>query len=174
MKLQSRGYGARNRFRVSPALITIIVVVLGVGALFATGVIDPKRLGFGSGEPDYRGTIVIPVSAGPIPRYTKLNRDHLWNARAENYAVIHLRPNQIAPEVIRSINAIIGRVLDHDKPAGYAFTEADFFPKGTRPGLVAGIPAGKRAVLVSAEKIDGLIGINAGELYDLVTSHTLD
>ena len=174
MKIQSRGYGARHRFRISPALITVIVVVLGVGVLFATGVVDPKRLGFGGGEPDYRGTVAIPVSAGPIPRYTKLTRDHLWNPRTGTFSSIHLRPNLVSPEMIRSVNVIIGRVLDHDKPAGYVFTESDFFPKGTRPGLVAGIPAGKRAVRVAADKIDGLIGLNPGDRFDLVSTLTID
>ena len=174
MRIQSRGYGARRQFRISPALVTVIVVVLAVGALFATGVIDRTRLGFGSTGADTRGMVAIPISAGPIPRYTKLTRDHLWNPRTGSIAVIYLRPNQAPPEMIRTVGGILGRVLDHDKPAGYTFTEDDFFPRGTRPGLVAGIPAGKRAMRVAAEKIDGLIGLLPGDRFDLVSTLTID
>lgn len=174
MKIQSRGYGARRRFRISPALVTVVVVLLAVGALFATGVINPALLGFGTPAPDTRGMIAIPISAGPIPRYTRLTRDHLWDPRSQSFALFYLRPNQVTPDMIRSVNAITGRVLNHDKPAGYVFTEDDFFPKGTRPGLVAGIPAGKRAMRVAADKIDGLIGLLPGDRFDLVSTLTID
>ena len=46
--------------------------------------------------------------------------------------------------VISDFSQITGRVVDHEKPPRYPFTELDFLPKGTRPGLVAVIPPGKR------------------------------
>jgi Flp pilus assembly protein CpaB len=76
--------------------------------------------------------------------------------------------------MIRTTGAIIGRVMDHDKPAGYVFTEDDFLPKGTRAGLTAGIPAGKRAMRVPADKIPGLVGLVAGDRFDLVSTIPVD
>ena len=55
-----------------------------------------------------------------------------------------------------NVSDVIGRVLEHEKTPGYVFTEADFLPKGTREGIVAGIPAGKRAIRLSADRVDGL------------------
>jgi Flp pilus assembly protein CpaB len=145
-----------------------------VGAIWATGVIDLSSLGFGQRPPDRRGMVAIPVSAAPIPAYTKMTRDHLWNPRTSSFAVLYLRPEQVPREVLQSMNQLVGRVLDHDKPAGYVFTDSDFLPAGTRPGLVAGIPAGKCAMRVEAEKINGLIGLNPGDRFDLVSTLTID
>ena len=63
---------------------------------------------------------------------------------------------------------MIGRVLKHGKPAGYVFTENDFFPKGTRPGPTAGIPPGKRAMRLKATDVPGLHGLNQGDRFDIV------
>ena len=176
MKIPSRGYGARRRlFRISPALVAAIVLLLAIGALFATGVLNRDRLGLGGVKgPDTRGMIAIPVSAGAIPKYTKLSRDHLVNPGTGTLSLLYLRPNEVSPEMIRTLDRIIGRVLDHDKPRGYIFTESDFLPPGTRPGLVAGIPPGKRAMRVLADKVAGLIGLLPGDRFDLVSTITID
>jgi hypothetical protein len=72
--------------------------------------------------------------------------------------------------MLTSVRDVTGRVLRHDKQAGYVFTESDFFPPGTRPGLTAGIPPGKRALRVEAEKIPGLVGLQVGDRFDLVAT----
>src|SRR6185295_11871445 len=89
-------------------------------------------------------------------------------------AVIYLPPRAVTSEMIVNIADVIGRVLDHDKEPGYVFTESDFLPKGTREGLVAGIPAGKRAVRISADKVDGLFGLHAGDRFDLLATMPID
>jgi hypothetical protein len=65
-------------------------------------------------------------------------------------------------------------VLDHEKGPGYVFTDADFLPSGTREGIVAGIPAGKRALRIPAERVDGLFGLHAGDRFDLVATMPID
>jgi Flp pilus assembly protein CpaB len=72
------------------------------------------------------------------------------------------------------LSDIMGRVLDHDKQPGYVFTENDFLPKGTREGIVAGIPPGKRAIRVLADKVEGLYGLRAGDRFDLVATLPID
>jgi hypothetical protein len=76
--------------------------------------------------------------------------------------------------MITNIADVIGRVLDHDKEPGYVFTEADFLPPGTREGITAGIPAGKRAVRISADKVDGLYGLHAGDRFDLLATMPIE
>ena len=68
----------------------------------------------------------------------------------------------------------MGRVLDHKKPAGYAFTEKDFLPKGTRAGMTAGIPPDKRAYRLDASRIQGLRGLRVGDHLDIVASIPLE
>jgi hypothetical protein len=52
--------------------------------------------------------------------------------------------------------------------------EEDFFPRGTRPGLVAGIPAGKRAMRVESERVFGLQGLERGDRFDLISVIALE
>lgn len=168
-----RGYGARRKsWRPGAAMVAAGVLGVAFLGLWAAGFINPLApfSKTGPAAPDTRGKIAIPVSAVPIPAYTKVVRDHLWNANTGSFALIYLRPEQVTPEVKRDMSDIIGRVMDHDKPAAYAFTEADFLPKGTRPGIVGGIPSGKRAMRVTLDKVPGLVGLLPGDRFDLVST----
>lgn len=121
-------------------------------------------------QPSRRGLVAVPVSGSAIPAYTKVTRDHLWDPKAGSIAVVWLRPEQVGREMATRLDQILGRVLDHEKPAGYVFTEDDFLPKGTRPGLVAGIPPGKRAMRIEADKLQGLVGLRRGDRFDLISA----
>ena len=149
-------------------LAAVAAVVIIVGALAALGVVDLSKLR--SSEPSTAGLIAVPTPAKMIPAYMRVRRDHLWDASRARISVIYLPPRAVTPEMLVSISDVIGRVLDHDKEPGYVFTESDFLPKGTREGIVAGIPAGKRAVRISADKVDGLYGLHAGDRFDLLAT----
>ncbi|MDZ4800023.1 MAG: hypothetical protein SGI92_17855 [Bryobacteraceae bacterium] len=176
MRPNQRGYGVRRGWwPPGPALVTGVVLLVALGALWGTGILRPETFGWGEKKaPSRAGLIPVPTSAGPIPAYTKLTRDHLWNPKVGEFAMIYLPPASVSPEMIQDLGKIVGRVMDHDKPAGYVFTEADFLPKGTRPGLVAGIPPGKRAIRVDSEKVYGLQGLQRGDRFDLVSTIALD
>jgi hypothetical protein len=175
MKTPVRGYAARRRFLgLSPALLTAITVSAALVGLWLTGIVDPTRWFRGPRTPDRRGLIAIPVAAVSIPSFTKVTRDHLWNPTTGSFALLYLRPDQVSPDMFRSLNAIIGRVTNHDKPPNYVFTEADFEPIGTRAGLVGGIPAGKRAMRIPVEKIPGLVELQPGDRFDLVATAPIE
>ena len=95
-----------------------------------------------------------------IPAYTRIRRDHLWDRRNNRLAVIYLPPQAVTKEMLVNITDVLGRVLDHAKEPGYVFTETDFLPPRHARGLVAGIPAGKRAIRISADKVEGLYGLH--------------
>jgi Flp pilus assembly protein CpaB len=148
--------------------IVVITLVAGSGALWATGLLDLSRL---RGQTrSLAGLTAVPVAARAIPAYTRINRDHFWNPQAQQLTVVYLPKNSVTPGMLIQLSDILGRVLDHEKPAGFVFTEADFLPKGTREGVVGGIPAGKRAMRVEAEKVQGLYGLRAGDRFDLVAT----
>ena len=65
---------------------------------------------------------------------------------------------------------IVGRVLARSKSPGYVFTDDDFLPEGTRPGLVAGIPPGKRAMRIEVEKVEGIVGLLPGDRFDIIAA----
>ena len=154
------------------ALIAVASVVVIVGTLMALGVIDVSK--FRSTEPSTAGLIAVPTPAAPIPAYARIRRDHMWDRRNARLAVLYLPPGAVTKEMITNIGDVIGRVLDHEKEPGYVFTESDFLPVGTREGIVAGIPAGKRAIRISADRVDGLYGLHAGDRFDILATMPID
>jgi Flp pilus assembly protein CpaB len=152
---------------------TILVAAIAAVVLLAVlGVIDLSRLR--SNEPSTAGLIAVPTSAVQIPAHTRIRRNHLWDRANARISVVYLPPRAVTKEMLLNITQIIGRVLDSEKEPGYVFTDADFLPRGTREGLVAGIPAGKRAIRVSADRVDGLYGLNAGDRFDIVATMPID
>jgi Flp pilus assembly protein CpaB len=150
------------------ALAIAASVVVIVGLLLAFGLLDLSK--FRSNERSTAGLVAVPTPAKTIPAYTRVQRDHLWDPVNGRLAMIYLPPRAVTREMLVNISDVIGRVLDHDKAPGYVFTESDFLPRGTREGIVAGIPAGKRAVRISADKVDGLYGLHAGDRFDLLAT----
>jgi hypothetical protein len=167
-------YTRRSRFRSSP------VLVLGIGAAVATlfvllvgvGAVDLSKLG--SNKRSTAGLVPVPLAARTIRAYTKVTQSDLFDPKTGDLAVIYLKPEAIAPTVLTRVPDILGRVLNHEKAAGYDFTDTDFFPRGTREGIVAGIPAGKRAIRVDATKVEGLYGLHVGDRFDLISTLAID
>ena len=154
------------------ALIAIASVVVILGTLMALGVVDLSR--FRTTVPSTAGLIAVPTPATVIPAYTRIRRDHLWDRRNAQLAVIYLPPGAVTKEMLVNIGDVLGRVLDGAKEPGYVFTESDFLPVGTREGIVAGIPAGKRAIRISADRVDGLYGLHAGDRFDILATMPID
>ena len=151
MKQNQRGYGVRRQWwPPSPGMTTGLALMALLAGLWGTGVLRPETFGFGDkGDKKAQsrvGWVAIPMSGEMIPAYTQLTRDHFWDAKQGDFAVVYMPPSVVTPEMIRNMGTIVGRVMSRDKPPGYVFTEADFLPQGTRPGLVGGIPPGKRAI----------------------------
>ena len=153
----------------TPMVVSIVVIVALLMAVAVVGL--PK---FGSSEPSTAGLIAVPTAAVQIPAHTRIQRDHLWDRAHTRLAVIYLPPRAVTKEMLLNFSDIIGRVLDGNKEPGYVFTESDFLPRGTREGLVAGIPAGKRAIRISADRVDGLYGLNAGDRFDILATLPID
>ncbi len=52
--------------------------------------------------------------------------------------------------------------------------ESDFLPEGSRPGVVGGIPQGKRAITLDAGKLKGVHELSEGDHVDLLASIPVD
>jgi len=151
---------------------TVVAVAVVAASLLVVVLVGVPRLR--SQAPSTAGLVPVPTAAVPIAAHTRIKRDHLWDAANARIAVVYLPPRAVTKEMLLNISDIMGRVLDGDKRPGYVFTEEDFLPRGTREGLVAGIPAGKRAIRVSGDRLDGLAGLNAGDRFDIVATLPID
>ena len=140
------------------------------GHLAAIGLEAPNANASDSDGPELGDDEVrVLLATQSIPSYTKLRREHLLVPGELKFSTTILpRKNAEAGGLITNMGDIIGRVLAAPKSLGYAFREEDFLPGGTRPGLVGGIPAGRRGLRVEASKLQGIAGLNPGDHFDLV------
>jgi Flp pilus assembly protein CpaB len=156
------------------ALVLTALLIGGaatVGGLWAAGVDLP----FLNREPDTRGMMKVPITTRKIPAFTNVTRDYLLIPEKGTPKYLYLPPEMAKHlEVLTDFRQILGRVVDHEKPPGYPFTEKDFLPKGTRSGMVAGIPPGKRAMTVEATKLQGIHALRVGDRLDLLSSQSID
>lgn len=120
------------------------------------------------------GTLRVPISVRRVDAYARVTRDDLFDPKAKAIATFPVQEASLPDDVIRDPARIIGRVLKAPKSQGYLFREADFLAEGTRPGVVAGIPAGKRAFRLDIAKVQGLYGLAAGDRFDLVEAIPID
>lgn len=144
------------------------------GLLYATGYLSLDRPAGSDRKVDRTGQIAYPALARPVAAYAKLTRDDLLDPTTRQLNLIWLPESVTKPEMLRDLSLIVGRVLSRDKLAGFVLTESDFFPKGTRPGLVAGIPAGQRAISVKAGAVAGLHLLKSGDRFDILSASPTD
>ena len=141
-----------------------------VGTLWATGLVEMPWVKKAIAAPNREGMVSIPLSTAVIPAYSSVTRDHLYNPEKAEFSFLWLRPEEDDPVLIHDMSKIIGRVLKREKRLGYAFTEADFYPRGTHAGITAGIPPGKRSFVFEAERVRGISDLRPGDHFDIVGS----
>ena len=150
----------------APILLgAIFFVGLGAIGLWAGGYLGP-----GSPATESRvGQIAVPALVRDVPAYSKITRADLINPQTGRYHFVWLSEAS-GESVLKDISKINHRVVSRDKTAGSALTEADFFPKGTRPGIAAGVPLGKVAMSVPVEQVAGLNLLQRQDSFDIVAS----
>jgi len=172
--------GKRGGLSVLVVVVLLCVVglcmYLGAGGAIPIPFSDPPRVFTltDTRTADAAGTVRVPISGRNVPAYTRITRDDLTDPATQQLAFVKMDSNLVADAMVVDVSKIIGRVLAHEKSSGYVFTEADFLPKGTRPGTVGGIPPGKRARRVEVNRIDGLFGLRPGDRFDLVATLPVD
>jgi len=152
-----------------------LVALLGLGAVVAL----VWAFGGLGGDDEARvsqppGTVAVPISPRALPPYKRIGLEDLFRSREGRIAYVYLEPDDVRPEMLTELSQIVGRVLRRPKAAGFAFTERDFAPPGTRPGLAAGVPPGGRALRVDVSKVNGLEELRPGDRFDLVATIALE
>lgn len=120
------------------------------------------------------GMVGVPIAAVPLPAYTELRLEHLIDPAKGELAAVHLPEGSILEGTIIDPVDLLGRVLRRSKSPGRVFRQSDLLPRGTRPGVVAGIPAGKRALRIDASKVSGIVGLKQGDRFDLIATYPPD
>jgi len=142
-----------------------------VGVLWATGVLGGEPKGRKGPRP---GQVAVILAPRDLPAYTRLTRDELVDPSTGTFRTVYLDAEQIPEGMLRTVDALFGRVLKGPKRANYAFFESEMLPEGTRGGLVGGIPPGKRALRIDASRMPGLFDLEIGDRFDLLATRTVD
>jgi len=165
----------QRRYAVRSSYLPIaLMAVTALGMFGVSGVLVAWAVGAFKSEAtrqaaDRTGQLAFPAIVRPMAAYEMVTKDDFINPRTNQLNVVWL-PEATAEVASRDMSDLIGRVLSRDKQAGLVLTEADFMEKGTRPGLVAGIPPGKFAMSVEATGIPGLSQLRGGDRFDLLVS----
>ncbi|MEO0652925.1 MAG: hypothetical protein AAFZ65_19780 [Planctomycetota bacterium] len=121
------------------------------------------------------GQIKVPLSTVAIPAYTKVTRDHLIRPADLLFNVLVLEEERVEElGILVDPSDIIGRVLAQDKSPNRAFSEDNFLPEGTRPGLVGGIPTGMRGLTIEVEAVRGIAALSPGDRFDILAAQPVE
>jgi Flp pilus assembly protein CpaB len=157
--------------RSLPVIITALLVGI-VGTILVLGFLGVVPI-FGRGKGTAGpvagpGQKLVPVTAYNIPAYSPVQREHLFNSRAMRFVEVPVDVDEMPKDTIYDRKQLIGRVLAHPKKAYMSFQESDFLPAGTAAGISGAIEPGKRAIVVEADRIQGVQGLRQGDRFDLL------
>lgn len=182
--MRSATLNARRPASLKSRLVTVVVVVAGsagvLAILAAVGVIDVPFLrkapvvAAKTKQPPPPGSVPVILAPRPIPAFTQVTRDHLLDVKTLDFVVMYLPAETVAKSGLLPFDKITGRVLAVPKTPGFGFTEKDFLPIGTRPGIVAGIPAGKRSFVLQSDRITGIQALQMGDHLDVLATLPVD
>jgi len=98
-----------------------------------------------------------------------IQREDLFDPQTKTIKLSWVEPETAAKQgFITKYPELLGRVLNHDKSPGYAFTESDFYPKGSSPTPANAVESNMRGLYVEPSKIDGLASLKRGDHFDLI------
>lgn len=169
-----------KRGAVSPALIILVLVLGGAGSFGTLWWMGDVSIPFldglrgDSASQDRTGKVAVPIAARDVIAYTMVRRDDLWDPETQEFASVWLDADVVEERGIMRGNEVLNRVLAVDKKKGYAFSEDDFLPLGTREGPAAGIEPGMRGLRVNADSIRGLHGLRRGDRFDLIATQKME
>lgn len=171
-KPQTRGRSRRFGILAISLLVLLLIGAVGV-VLAASGVHVPliSSVFAKEGQKDeaHAGQVAVLVSPTKLLAFTALDPAAFIDPKTSDFYVAYISAKAAeSAGFIRDPNQIRGRVLNHDKEPGLAFSEADFYPRGTRASQTAAVGAGHRGISLSAEKIDGLRGLKRFDCIDIV------
>ena len=165
----------RRRSLLPFILMGLALLVIGTVGTLATLVAMGKIQLFARPQFSTEGMVAIPISGRAIPANTMVTRDDVWDPKAQRASVFYLLKKDVSPDFEEDLGKIIGRVLKSPQPAGYAFLKKEFYEEGTRPGLAAAVPAGKRSIALNATKLQGSVfGLAAGDHVDILATAKID
>lgn len=123
-------------------------------------------------EPSREGMIAVPRSLTQLRAFEVVEREDVYDLERgdDSYYWFPVERVEGNPDWKLNVSDIIGRVMARDKRPDFVFTEKDFLPEGSRPGIAAGVPEGKQGFFLTADQVPGLRLLKMGDRFDLLAS----
>lgn len=152
-------------------LVCSLLLVAGTATIAGLHVAGVIELPFLKKSVSHVGQVGVPLTVRPIAAYAMITREDILDPATGDWYQTWVSAEMAEKNgFISDPVKLLGRVVNHDKGPLLSFTEADLMPPGTRPGLVAGIPPGKRSLTLEAAKIGGIHGLHMGDRFDIVAT----
>ena len=151
-------------------LLVLVGGVLAFGSLVALGQIEnpfkPKVVDAKDAHP---GQVAVPVCTKLVPVFTEVKQSDLLDPKTAQPKVSWIDESAAKKEgFFTKFPEITGRVMKFDKQPGYAFTESDFYPRGSVASPSLGIEPGKTGWYVdNPAKIEGLAPLKRHDKFRL-------
>lgn len=174
----------RRRFPWSTVVLGVFVVVLLVFVALVSGAKIPLPftdtvLAWNQAEEEKDEEEVLPEgmvwvlrAARDIPAYRSIDNDDVLEVRQGKvgFAKYAWKADSVEENGLFTVDRLKdlkGRVLKRNKDKGRLFAESDFFEKGTKAGVTAGIPVGFQGLWVGVNEIEGLASLSRDDLFDI-------
>ena len=117
------------------------------------------------------GMVEVPVAVRFVSAYSEILHDDLYDVRTRDLRYVLLPAEEVrSQQIVVNASELFGRVVMRDRTSGQFFRQEDLLPRGTSPGLTAGIPPGKRAFAIAADRLAGSGALRHGDHLDLLAS----
>jgi Flp pilus assembly protein CpaB len=159
-------------------------VVLAIDRQDVAGVTEALDMGLSmaciarSGRPNSEdsttpppGMLKVPVAVRFVSAYSEIVHDDLYDVRTRDLRYMFVPDEEVKSQhIVKDAAELLGRVVMRDRTAKQFFREEDLLPPGTSPGLAAGVPLGKRAFAIAADRLAGSGALRHGDHLDLLAS----
>ena len=158
---------------MNPFLAGLLALVAIIGVLLTlelTGKTDMglKKFFSGGGEVRAGNDIAVVLNSVALQPGQQVTKEALWNPQQGTFFHTYVDKDRVAEkEYLADPGEVLGRVLRRPKAAGLAFTEADFLPMGSAPGITGLVPDGMSALSIPADRIPGLGLLGFADRFDL-------
>ncbi len=158
---------------MNPFLAGLLALVAIFGVLLTlefTGKTDMglKKFFSGGGEVRAGNERAVVLNFVPLQPGEQVTKESLWSLEQGTFFHTYVDKDLIAEKnYLPGPEQVLGRVLRRPKAAGLAFTESDFLPMGSAPGITGLVPDGMSALSIPAERIPGLGLLGFADRFDL-------
>lgn len=172
----------KKRGRTSGMSVLLVLLLIIVGAAGAVGTLllvgqgtlfGGKSVQAREKDEDHTGKVAVPISVKLIEPYTAVTKDHMIHPQTKDFVVKWIdegKAKEAGFILGKDIPTYFGRVTKREKVPGYAFTESDFMPKGTRPGPASAVEKGMRGIWIDPAEVEGFEAMGIGDRFDMTAT----